>query len=97
MTSYSKGLLAATPDAYAASALSRCTSGANAGILKHDLILTLFEFIADIAPLTALMGLAAKMSKKNADKVKAKSMTAAQGEQRQNGTDKNNNGYQKLD
>jgi len=94
MTSYSKGFLAATPDAYAASALSRCTSGANAGILKHDLVLALIECIADIVPLTMLMGFVATLSKKNADKVKARKQKEADISLKTSGV---KNGYQKFD
>jgi short-subunit dehydrogenase len=90
MTSYARGFLAATPDAYASSALSRCTSGANAGILKHDLILNLIEFIADVIPLTVLMNFVARFSKKSADKVKART------EAKKN-LNTNKNGYQKFD
>lgn len=39
LSSYKKGGLAVTPDYYAAGALQRCTSGANGGVLKHDLYL----------------------------------------------------------
>jgi len=70
LTSYSKSALSVTPDYYAAAALSRCTSGANAGVLKHDLAVALVQCISDVFPLSLIMGIVAKFASKAAERVK---------------------------
>lgn len=64
--------MAYTPDEYVKQALSRCTSGANAGAFKHDFGVMTIQFFKDIIPLALIIRVVAKFSKKNADKVAAR-------------------------
>ena len=73
MTRYAKGLLAVTPATYAQQALSRCTSGVNAGAFKHDVAYTLVLCLADVLPLALLRYVSSFGAKAAADRVKAAS------------------------
>ena len=89
MTSFSRARMAYTPDEYVKQALSRCTSGANAGAFKHDFGVMTIQFFKDIIPLALIIRVVAKFSKKTADKVAAREKANADASQAP--------GYNRLD
>lgn len=70
MTSFKKGALIYTPEAFTKQALARCTSGATAGTFKHDLLYAFILFMTDIFPISLILSAVAKRTKKTSEKVK---------------------------
>ena len=72
MTKYAKGFMTMKPWDFAEAALSRCTSGMNAGCFKHDILYSLLLTLMDIVPRWLIIKIAAKGAKKGADRIKAR-------------------------
>ena len=64
MTSFRKDILTEDPNVYARQALSRCTSGVQAGCLRHDILLEFLHCLQDVIPQVWVTRLAAGMASK---------------------------------
>ena len=61
-----RSLMVATPEQYAAAALSKCTSGVHHGYTPHEIVGLIIENLKDIVPIELPMKFFANRSKQKA-------------------------------